>query len=102
MLTIHKDFDFDLGSDISEYERPKYSWRKFKRPEKPFESDDKAIQYLTSRKISEDVVRRYEIKTDKRDDNKLVFPFYDDAGDLVFVKYRFIEKPEGVGKEFCE
>lgn len=102
MLTLHKDFDFDLGSDISEYERPKYSWRKFKRPEKPFESDDKAIQYLTSRKISEDVVRRYEIKTDKRDDNKLVFPFYDDAGDLVFVKYRFIEKPEGVGKEFCE
>ena len=47
MLTLHKDFGFDLGTDVREYERPSYSWRRFKTPEQPVESSDPAVKYLT-------------------------------------------------------
>jgi len=104
MLTLHKDFGFDLGTDVREYERPTYSWRRFKTPEQPVESSDPAVQYLTGRKISEEVVRRYEITTRKDADNILVFPFYNEVGELEFVKYRKtdFDKTKDNNKEWCE
>ena len=102
MLTLHRDFNFDLGTDVSEYERPRYSWRRFKKPEKPIESDDVAIRYLTGRGISESVIKKYEIKSKKDNDNLIAFPFFDESGNLDFIKYRYIKPPDGKGKEFCE
>lgn len=104
MLTLHKDFGFDLGTDVREYERPSYSWRRFKTPEQPVESSDPAVKYLTGRKISEEVIRRYEITTRKDADNILVFPFYNEAGELEFVKYRKtdFDKEKDNNKEWCE
>jgi len=104
MLTLHRDFGFDLGTDVSEYEKPKFSWKRFPKPEKPFESTDPAVAYLTGRGIPEEVVRRYEVTTKKGDDNVLVFPFLNETGELEFIKYRKInfDKSKDKSKEWCE
>lgn len=104
MLTLHKDFGFDLGTDVQEYERPAYSWRRFKTPERQIEPSDPAVVYLTGRGISEEVVRRYEITTKKGADNILVFPFFNEDGELEFIKYRKtdFDKTKDQNKEWCE
>lgn len=79
--------------------------RKYRRlPQPKIESKPKAIEYLESRGISEEVVRRYKITTQKHNDNILVFPFYDDQNVLQFVKYRKIDfdKRFDKNKEWCE
>lgn len=61
-----------------------------------------AVEYMQSRGISAAVCERYHITTRTDNDNILVFPFYDDKGELVFIKYRYIKPPEGFGKEYSE
>lgn len=104
LYTLHRDFGLDLGTDVTEYERPKYSWKRFK-VEKPFVPTDPAIEYLCGQRgISEEVVRRYEIVTRKDNDNVLVFPFYDEDGYLSMIKYRAIDfdPDKGGNKEWSE
>lgn len=104
LWTLHRDFGLDLGSDVQEYERPKFSWKRFK-VEKPYVPTTPAIEYMNGRRgISIDVLNRYEIVTRKDDDNVLVFPFYDEEGDLAFIKYRAInfDPDKGGNKEWCE
>lgn len=101
LWTLHRDFGLDLGTDVTEYERPKYTWRRFK-VEKPYVPTTPAIEYLHGKRgISEEVIRRYEIVTKKDDDNILVFPFYDEEGYLAFIKYRAIVQ-KGNSKEWSE
>ena len=104
MLTLHKDFGFDLGTDVREYERPTYEWKRFKKPEEKVESSDPAIRYLTGRGISEEVVKRYEITTKKDADNILMFLFFNEKGEVEFIKYRKTDfNPEkDKNKEWCE
>lgn len=104
MLTLHKDFDFDLGQNVTEYERPRETWKRFTVTE-PFKPTDAAIEYLHGKRgISVDVIRQYEIVTKKDDDNVLVFPFYDEAGEVAFIKYRAInfDPAKGGSKEWAE
>lgn len=104
MLTLHKDFGFDLGQNVTEYERPRETWKRFVVKE-PFVPTDPAIEYLHGKRgISKEVIKRYEIVTKKDDDNVLVFPFYDEAGDVAFIKYRKIDfNPEkDSNKEWSE
>lgn len=79
-VELARDFDYDLGFG----ERRVYR----KLPQKPVVVRDGAIEYMASRGISAEICRRYKLTT--RTDNKdiLVFPFYDEAGTLQFVKYR--------------
>ena len=101
LWTLHRDFGLDLGTDVSEYERPKYTWKRFK-VDKPFVPTDPAIKYLHGKRgISEEVIKRYEIVTKKDDDNILVFPFYDEEGYLAMIKYRAIVQ-KGDNKEWSE
>lgn len=104
MITLHRDFGFDLGNDLREYEVPRYAWRRFKKPEKPIEPDQPAIDYLTGRGISLDVIRKYQIKSKKDNPNRIVFPFFNEDGDLEFIKYRYIDpsKTKDGRKEDCE
>lgn len=72
-------------------------------PQRKPESRPKAIEYLQSRGISEDVCRRYMITTQKDNENVLVFPFFDEQNALQFIKYRQINYIKGKGsKEWCE
>lgn len=95
-VELARDFGYKLDNDRE---------RKYRRlPQPKIESKPKAIEYLESRGISEEVARRYKITTQTHNDNVLVFPFYDDKNVLQFVKYRKInfDKRFDKNKEWCE
>ena len=104
MVTLAKDFNFDLGGEFGEYLRPKKKYRKLKTPEKPIEPKPNAIAYMNSRGISEEICKKYELTVQTEHDNILVFPFYDQAGHLQFGKYRQtdFDKERDKNKEWCE
>ena len=103
MITLSKDFDFSLGSEVDEYYRPKKKYRDLPKRD-AIEPKPPAIAYMASRGISEEVTRRYQITTQNDKDNILVFPFFDEKNTLTFVKYRNTEysKETGGNKEWCE
>lgn len=104
MVKLSQDFGYSLGNVIDNYFAPKKKAKKYKKPEKPIEPKEPAVKYLLSRGISEDTAKKYEITTQTGKDNILVFPFYADNGDLMFVKYRKtdFDKTKDKNKEWCE
>lgn len=104
MITLSKDFDFSLGTEVDEYYRPKRQFRSLKAPAHPIAPRPEAEAYLKGRGISEDVIRKYQITVRKDHPNILVFPFLDDGGKLQFVKYRKTDFDPGKdkNKEWCE
>ncbi len=87
MITLARDFNFSLGTEVDEYYSPKKRFRNIHRKEKP-QTKPAAVKYLESRGISEETAKRYNITTQKDNENILVFPFYDENNILQFVKYR--------------
>lgn len=114
MVTLSRDYDFSLGTEVDEYYKPRKKFRSFTTPKIPIEPKPKAVEYLAKRGISEAVARKFEITVKKSQENVLVFPFYDEKGILRFVKYRDAEffvgktyktkdgKEEKSPKEWCE
>lgn len=104
MITLARDFDFSLGTEIDEYYAPKKKYRELPQPKEPVIPKPEALQYLESRGISEEVAKRYEITVQTKNPNILVFPFYDEVGKLKFVKYRKtdFDKTRDANKEWCE
>lgn len=95
-VELARDFGYKLEDEQQ---------RKYRRlPQPKIESKPKAIEYLESRGISEEVAKRYKITTQTNNENILVFPFYDDQGVLQFVKYRKMnfDKRFDKNKEWCE
>ena len=104
MITLSRDFDFSLGSQVDEYYQPRKKYRTFKRPAKAVEPKKPAIAYLEKRGISSEIAKKYEITIKEGTDNILVFPFYDEKGNLCFIKYRKtdFDKEKDSNKEWCE
>lgn len=104
MIKLSQDFGFSLGNEVDNYFKPQQTKKKFKKPDKPIEPKPPAIQYLASRGISEETAKKYEITTQTDKDNILVFPFYADNGDLMFIKYRKtdFDKEKDKNKEWCQ
>lgn len=107
MITLSKDFDFSLGRDVDAYYRTadysKKNYKAFRDAHKQIEVRQGAIDYLKTRGISEDVIKKYEITTQPDKEEVLVFPFKDETGALTFVKYRNTKFVKGQGhKEWCE
>ena len=73
-------------------------------PQKKIEVRTPAVSYFESRGISRETVERYQVTTQTRDPNILVFPFFDQDGILQFVKYRKanFDKSKDKNKEWCE
>ena len=96
-VELCRDFDYRL-----EFEQPRI-YRQLPQKEKP-ESKGEAIEYLKSRGIGEKVARQYHITVDKKNPKVLVFPFYDETGKLVFLKYRKTDYRKGIdrNKEWSE
>lgn len=95
-VELARDFGYKLDDEQE---------RKYRRlPQPKIESKPKAIEYLESRGISEEVAKRYKITTQTHNENILVFPFYDDQNVLQFVKYRKtnFDKRFDKNKEWCE
>lgn len=95
MITLARDFadrGFSLANDVQIYYNINGAgdkFRRFKDAHRTIESRDPAIDYLKSRGIPEDITRKYEITTKSEDEpNILVFPFKDENGEILFVKYR--------------
>ena len=103
MITLHKDFNFSLGTEADAYYDD--GWKKFRNihPKTKPEVREPAVLYMESRGISKAVTERYHITCRKDRPEILVFPFYDENGLLQFVKYRNTEfTPGGSGsKEWC-
>lgn len=104
MITLSRDFDFSLGSEVDEYYQPRKRFRKIKTPEKPIEPKPEAIQYLSGRGISEPVIKKYQITVQTKNPNVLVFPFLDESGKMQFIKYRKtdFDQKKDKNKEWCE
>lgn len=105
MITLSKDFNFQLSEDVDRYINRNYFDDRFRRfKSEHFESKDPAIRYMKSRGISENTCKKYEITTKADDDNVLVFPFKDQDGEMRFIKYRNMtfKKGDPGSKEWCE
>ena len=104
MITLAKDFNFDLGRDVNEYYAiNNREYKTFKNYVKR-EVDKIAIDYMKTRGISQEVTQRYQITVHRDDKNKLVFPFLDDKNTLCTIKYRFMnfDKSTHRNKEIFE
>lgn len=89
-VELARDFDYDLGFGEKRVYR--------KLPQKPVVVRNGAIEYMASRGISAETCKRYELTTRTDNQNILVFPFYDEAGTLQFVKYRNMKFRKGIDK----
>lgn len=105
MITLAKDFNFSLSEEVDRYLLLNDYRNKFKIfPKKEIEVKDRAIEYLKSRGISEEVCRKFRITVRDDDSDILVFPFFDENDNLTFIKYRDLEYKKGFSKskEWCE
>lgn len=103
MITLSRDFDFSLGKEVDDYYRPKKK-RQLPQPKQKIVPKQSALDYLKSRNITQETVERFQITTQNKDSNILVFPFFDEKNRLQFIKYRKIdfEKGKDKNKEWCE
>lgn len=88
MITLARDFDFHIDNDYDNYYKKEKSYRKLPTPKTPIIPKDNAVRYLSKRGISEETAKLYEITVQNGREDVLVFPFYDEKGELQFVKYR--------------
>lgn len=99
---LAEDFNLDLGRDANEYfgvgQRRHY--RIFKKQEEPIKPKDAAVEYMESRGIGSEIVEKYQITADQN--GNIIFPFFDQDGQLRFIKYRNPHPEEGQSKEWCE
>ena len=103
MITLSKDFNVSLGTEVDEYYSSKKQFRKIHTRKRP-EAKPAAVAYMESRGISEAITKRYNITVRNDNEKILVFPFYDENELLHFVKYRNTEFRKGIdkNKEWCE
>lgn len=100
-ITLSRDFDFSLGADFDNYYSNKRQYRKLP-PRPKIKSKNKAIEYMESRGISEEITKKYELTIQTDNKEILVFPFKDENNELQFVKYRNINPKSKGSKEWCE
>lgn len=96
-ITLARDFGFKL--DFGTFTPIAKSFKRL--PQKPIEEivvKDEAVQYLKKRGISEDIVKKYGITTQKDNDSVICFPFYDWNGELIMIKYRNTNYKKGITK----
>ena len=99
-VEMARDFNYRLEGVG---EPPKKQYRRF-RERREIIVRDGAIDYLKNRGICEDITRKYRLTLKKDTNNILVFPFFDDKGELRFIKYRKtdFDKTRDKNKEWSE
>ena len=103
MITLARDFNFSLGRDVDEYINPSSRYKNMRKYGRP-KSKPAAVAYMESRGISREVTESYALTTQRDRDNILVFPFFDESGNMQFAKYRKTDfNPQtDNSKEWCE
>lgn len=104
MIDLARDFDFQINNTVSEYYAPKKRYRRLTAPKEPIKPKDPAIEYLNSRGISKEIAEKYQITVQTDHPNVLCMPFFDEVGQLQFIKYRKTDynKDRDNNKEWCE
>ena len=97
-VELCRDFGYKLGMDAER------EYRLFPQPPRRIEPRESALAYLAGRGISKETAERYEVTAYEKRPNVLFFPFFNEFGKLVFIKYRnmaFKKNSKG-SKEWCE
>lgn len=92
-VELARDFNYPLENEGSKYRI---------LPQKKLIPTNLVKDYLQKRGISDNIINKYCISSQKTNPDIMVFPFYDDKDVLQFVKYRPIKKIDGRSKEWAE
>ena len=98
-VELCRDFGFKLGMDAEQ------EYKQFPQPDKKIVPRESAIAYLAARGISKETAEKYEVTAFEDKPNLLWFPFFNEFGKLVFIKYRNMAFKKGKtkgSKEWCE
>ena len=93
-----RDFGYKLGMDAER------EYKKLPQPPGRIQPRESALAYLKGRGISKEIAEKYEITAFEDRPNILWFPFFNEYGKLVFIKYRNMAYKKGRkgSKEWCE
>ena len=97
-VELCRDFDYPL-----EITKPTV-YKTLPQPKAKAEMRDSSLEYLSKRGIGRAVAEKYDVTAKKDDPKILCFPFYDDTGKLVTIKYRnmMFKKGRDKSKEWFE
>lgn len=97
-VELCRDFGYKLGMDAEK------EYKQMPQPPGRIIPRESAIAYLESRGISRATAERYEVTAFENKPNILWFPFFNEYGKLVFIKYRNMAYRKGRkgSKEWCE
>ena len=91
-VELCRDFDYPL-----ETAKPAV-YRSLPQPKEPVQMRDSSLEFLQGRGISEKTARLYDVTAKKDQKDILCFPFYDENGKLITIKYRNMKFRKGVNK----
>lgn len=97
-VELCRDFGYKIGLDAEQ------QFTQFPQPRERIKPRESALAYLADRGISKEIAERYEVTAYEDKPNILWFPFFNEYGKLVFVKYRNMAFRKGMkgSKEWCE
>ena len=105
MITLARDFDFNLSDEFSAYYRKRPTYRNLPQPKSEIIPKPAAVSYLEQRGISEETAKAYKVTVQTDKESVMCFPVYDENGKMVNVKYRNLnytkDKKNGI-KEWYE
>ena len=105
MITLARDFDFQLSDEFSNFYRKKPQYRTLPQPKEEIIPKAPAVEFLRGRGISEKTAKAYRVTVQTDNENVMCFPIFDASGKMVNVKYRNLnftkDKQNGV-KEWYE
>ena len=92
-VELCRDFGYKLTKDDE-----KKSYRDLPQPRGRINPHDSAIAYMENRGISREISERYQVTCVDEKPNILYFPFFNEYGKLVFIKYRQMDFQKGFHK----
>lgn len=97
-VELCRDYGFKLGMDAEQ------EYKQFPQPNRRIEPRESALAYLADRGISKATAERFEVTAYEDKPNIMFFPFFNEFGKLVFIKYRNMSYKKGMkgSKEWCE
>ena len=97
-VELCRDFDYPLETDAPAV------YKELAQPKGPAEMRESSLAYLAKRGISRETAEKYDVTCRKDDPKVLCFPFYDENGKMVTIKYRnmMFKKGRDKSKEWFE
>ena len=97
-VELCRDFGYKIGIEAEQM------YKQFPQPPGKIMPRESALAYLEDRGISKETADRFEVTAFENKPNILWFPFFNEYGKLVFVKYRNMKYKKGMkgNKEWCE